>query len=330
METGSAISGPDSLYHFTRPVMGTDAEIYLYAESGEAASELFQAAFAEIEAAEDALSIYSPTSEISRINQNAGVEPVTTDPEVFHLIGLALDCSERTGGAFDITVGPLVEAWGFFRGGGRSPSPEELSAARANSGWKKVALDEGRRSVRFRVPGVELDLGGLGKGWALDRAARKLKGLGVEAALLGLGQSTYLAIGAPPDTEGWVVSIPDPRSSTEAISTIRLRDRALSTSGNAERYFVLDGRRLSHIIDPRTGRPAEGVEQVTVAALNATESDALSTALFVMGPQAARQLHEGDPGFQALMILDQGADQRTVRLGWPGPISNRTKEREVG
>ncbi len=327
---GPPTSSPDSLYHFSRSAMGTDAEVYLYAKNGERALELFEAAFSEIEEAEAALSIYRPTSEVSRINRTAGIEPVTTDPETFDLIRTALALSERTDGAFDITVGPLVRAWGFFGGQGRSPSQEELSAARARTGWEKVALDETRRSVQFLVPGVEMDLGGMGKGWALDRAARKLRSLGVEAALLGLGQSSYVAIGAPPNAPGWAVSIPDPWSGNDALSTIHLRDRSLSTSGNTERYFVLDGQRFGHIIDPRIGRPAVAVGQVTVAALSATESDALSTALFVMGPRAAREFSEEDSTFQALMVLDQGGGRRIVHLGWPGATSNGTQEREVG
>jgi thiamine biosynthesis lipoprotein len=310
--------------------MGTDAEVYLYAASWEGASELFEAAFWEMAATEAALSIYRLNSEVSRINRTATAEPVTTDPETFDLLRKALALSEKTGGAFDITVGPLVRTWGFFQGEGKSPSPEELSAARTISGWEKVVLDEGRRTVRFLAPGMELDLGGIGKGHALDRAARKLRSLGVEAALLGLGRSTYVAIGAPPGAAGWTVSIPDPWSSDDAISTIRLRDRALSTSGNTERYFVVDGRRLSHIIDPRTGRPAEGVGQVTVAALNATECDALSTALFVLGPAAAGKFVELNPTLQALMILDQGRGHRIVSLEWPGSIPKGTEEREVG
>jgi thiamine biosynthesis lipoprotein len=323
--------------------MGTDAEVYLYADDSQRALELFEAAFSEIEAAEGALSIYRPSSEVSRINRNAGTGPVITDPETFHLLQLALAWCENTDGAFDITVGPLVRAWGFFEGEGGAPSPEDLSAATARSGWEKVALDQARRSVRFLTPGVELDLGGIGKGWALDRAARRLRNLGVEAALLGLGQSTYVAIGTPPGTDGWTVSIPDPRQGDETISTIRLRDRALSTSGSTERYFVVDGRRLSHIIDPRSGRPSEGVTQVTVTAPTATESDALSTAMFVMGPGAAQEFLEAHQEFQALMVLDRAGDGRVIRLdwpgsrpslsqelNWPGSSPNRNQEREVG
>jgi hypothetical protein len=186
--------GRDSLFHFTRPAMGTTAELFLYAKNGERAAELFEATFAEIKEVETALSNHLPTSELSRINREAGTGPVTTDPEVFGLIRQALALSDRTDGAFDITVGPLMKAWGFFRVAGSFPSQAELAEARFSTGWKKVVLDEEARTIRFLTPGLELDLGGIGKGWALDRAARTLRRLGVGSALVGLGQSSFFAL----------------------------------------------------------------------------------------------------------------------------------------
>jgi alpha-L-fucosidase len=313
-------NSPDSLFHLQRPAMGTTAEVFLYAPNVQRASELFEAAFGEIERAEAALSSFRPDSEVSRINREAGEGPVTTDPEVFNLIQRAFTLSQRTGGAFDITVGPLVKAWGFFRGAGHDPSLEELSEAMGRTGWEKVALDEPARTVRFPAPGLELDLGGIGKGWALDRAARTLRRRGVGAALLGLGQSSYFAIGAPPGTQGWAVTVPDPDSKEEALSVIHLRDRSLSTSGNTEKYFVLNGRRYSHIIDPRTGRPAEDIVQVTVTAPAATDSDAISTAMFVLGPDGAEALMDDVGGLQAFIVTGLNGDRRFISLEWPGSI----------
>jgi len=313
-------STPDSLFHLQRPAMGTTAEIFLYAQNGQRAAEYFEAAFAEIERIEAALSNYRPTSELSRINRRAGKEPVTTDPEVFNLIQRALALSHETGGAFDITVGPLMRAWGFFRETGRYPSPQELSDARTQTGWEKVVLDEEARTIRFLTPGLEIDLGAIGKGWALDRAADRLDHLGVGAALLGLGQSSYFALGAPPGTQGWPITIPDPVSPGGKLSAVILRDRSLSTSGNTEKYFVLNGERYSHIIDPRTGHPARGITQVTVTAPRTAESDALSTALFVLGTGGAEALMDEEAGFQALIILGQKGDHRLIPIEWPGPI----------
>jgi len=298
--------------------MGTTAEIWLYAANGDRASELFEAAFAEIERIEAALSTYRPTSEISRINREAGSGPVTTDPEVFGLVRQAMIYSEQTSGAFDITVGPLVKAWGFFRGSGRYPSVKELAAARDRTGWKLVMLNAEERSIRFRTPGVELDPGGIGKGWALDSAARLLRRLGIQTALLGLGQSSYLALGAPPGTPGWAIHIPDPESEGTALSTVFLRDRSLSTSGSTDRYFERDGLRYGHILDPRTGMPAANdVAQVTVTAATATECDALSTALFVLGAKEARDFMADRGATSALIVLGGNGNRRLVTIRWP-------------
>jgi len=311
-------STPDSMYHLVRPAMGTTAEIYLYAANEERASEFFEAAFGEIERVEAALSTYRPASEVSRINREAGNGLVTTDPEVFELLQRALALSEKSGGAFDITVGPLVKAWGFFRETGHIPSQEELSDARTRTGWTHVALNPPTRGVRFLTSGLELDLGGIGKGWALDCAARTLRRLGVDAALLGLGQSSYVAVGAPPGSEGWAITVPDPASPGQALSTVHLQDRSLSTSGSTEKYFEQDGQRFSHIIDPRTGRPVTEMMQVTVMASTATETDALATALFVLGPEGATDLLDPDEGVNALLVLAHESDHRVVAIEWPG------------
>jgi thiamine biosynthesis lipoprotein len=307
----------DSLYSESRPAMGTTVQIYLYASTHERAAELFETAFEEIERVEAALSTYRPTTEISRINAAAVRGPVVTDPEVFGLIERALEYSRGTEGAFDVTVGPLVKAWGFFREGGHYPSPAELSEARARVGWAHVALDDVQRSIRFEMPGMELDLGGIGKGFALDCAARTLRRHGVERALLGAGQSSYVAIGAPPGARGWLITVPSPDDPARPMSTVPLRDQSLSTSGSNQQYFELDGRRYGHIIDPRTGQPVTGMIQVTVTAPTATDSDALSTALFVLGPERAAALIEGIPGAAALLVADRDGEDRIVAIRWP-------------
>jgi thiamine biosynthesis lipoprotein len=313
----------DTLYHITRPAMGTIAEIYLYAANDKRASELFEEAFAEIERVEGALSTYRLTSEVSRINREAGKGPVTTDPEVFALLKTALLYSERTAGAFDVTVGALVKAWESFRESGRFPSQTELSGAMARTGWEKVAMDEESRTVRFLHPGLELDLGGIGKGWVLDRAAAILRRYGVEAALLGLGQSSYVAIGAPPGTSGWPITVPHPMAPEEALSEVPLRDRSLSTSGSTSQYFELNGRRYSHLLDPRTGRPAEGMIQVTVLAATATESDAVATALFVSGGKRTEDLLQEMQGLQALLVRNESSDGQVTAFEWPRPVHGR-------
>ncbi|KPJ89650.1 MAG: hypothetical protein AMS18_12285 [Gemmatimonas sp. SG8_17] len=306
----------DSLFQESRPAMGTTVEIFLYTLTRDRAAELFEAAFQEIERVEAALSTYRSTSEISRINSAAAHRPVVTDPEVFGLIVRALEYGRRTSGAFDVTVGPLVKAWGFFRGGGHRPSAAELAEARAKVGWQHVAVDSTRRSIRFLTSGLQLDFGGIGKGFALDCAARVLRRHGVDSALLGAGQSSYLAIGTPPDDRGWPIVVPDPHDPTLAVSTIQLSNQSLSTSGSDRQYFAVNGKRYSHILDPRTGEPVTGMIQVTVIAPTATDSDALSTALFVLGSKRAAQLIEEVEGSAALLITDHGEAEKIVAIQW--------------
>ena len=294
--------------------MGTTVEVFLYASDPAAAATLFDAAFEEIERVEEALSSYRPSSEISRINAGAGQATVVTDPEVFGLIRRALDYSRRTDGAFDITVGALVRAWGFFRDEGRYPSPDELAAARSRTGWKHMALDPTTRGIRFTAPGIELDLGGIGKGFALDCAARVLQRHGVTAALLGAGQSSYYAIATPPQARGWRIVVPNPYDPDHQLSTVWLRDGALATSGTYAKFFELDGRRYSHLIDPRTGMPQEHTVQVTVTATTAAESDALSTALSVTGTAGATALIGDDTA--ALLVVGDTRAGNVVGIRW--------------
>jgi thiamine biosynthesis lipoprotein len=304
--------------------MGTTVEIYLYAADSQQAGTLFDAAFEEIERIDATLSTYRPASEISRINARAGTEPVTTDPEVFQLINSALSYSRSTDGAFDITVGSLREAWGFFRGVGQYPTKAELDRAKENAGWQYVALDSAARTIQFLRPGLELDLGAIGKGYALDRAAVVLSASGVERALLGAGQSSYLALGAPPGKTGWEVrvALPDnlPLGVTEqqerVLSKVLLHDASLSTSGSSEKFFELEGRRYSHIIDPRTGRPADGMVQVTVVASTAAESDALSTSAFVLGEDHGATWLRERPGVTALLVVGTLERARIDTVNW--------------
>jgi thiamine biosynthesis lipoprotein len=297
--------------------MGTSFEIYLYAPDRERASELFEVAFDEIERVEQALSNYRSSSELSRINANAADSPVITDPEVFALLERAFDYSRQSEGAFDVTVGNLMKAWGFFRGAGHYPSAEELAHAREQTGWRNVRLDNRTRSVYFLKRGIELDLGGIGKGYALDRVAALLREAGVKAALISSGSSSIYAIGVPPGKAGWPVRIFDPLDRTRTLSTVSLKDQSLSTSGSYEKFFRLNGRTYCHIMDPRTGRPVEGMLQTTVITPEATDSDALSTAVFVMGPQKSARVLDKIAGAAAVFVTDRTGGERIVEIHWP-------------
>jgi thiamine biosynthesis lipoprotein len=302
--------------------MGTSFEVYLYAPNRERAAELFEAAFDEIERVEAALSNYRSSSELSRINASAADAPVVTDPEVFALLERAFSYSRKSDGAFDVTVGKLMKAWGFFRGAGRYPSSEELARAREQIGWQRVRLDKHTRSVLFLARGIELDLGGIGKGYALDCVARVLREAGVTTALISSGSSSIYAIGAPPGKAGWAVRVSDPLDRTRMLSTISLKDQSLSTSGSYEKFFQLNGRTYCHLMDPRTGRPVEGMLQTSVIAPEATDSDALSTAVFVMGPERSARLLNNITGASAIFVADKDGVGRVVRIRWPNQAAS--------
>lgn len=313
----SLAASPNQIFYESQPAMGTSFEVYLYAPNRERASQLFEAAFDEIERVEAALSNYRSSSELSRINASAANAPVVTDPEVFALLERAFVYSRESDGAFDVTVGKLMKAWGFFRGAGHYPSSEELAHAREQTGWQRVRLDKRTRSALFLAPGIELDLGGIGKGYALDCVARVLREAGVTAALISSGSSSIYAIGAPPGKAGWPVRVSDPLDRTRTLSTIFLKDQSLSTSGNYEKFFQLNGRTYCHIMDPRTGRPVEGMLQTSVIAPEATDSDALSTAVFVMGPKHSARLLDSIAGTSAIFVTDKNGAGRVVRFVRP-------------
>ena len=305
------------LFVRSKPAMGTTFTVYLYAANETQASAAFEAAFDEVERLEEALSNYRDTSELSRINRLAAHQPVTTDPEVFGLLQTSLDYSRKTGGAFDITVGPLMKAWGFFRASGHYPSRAELDAAKARVGWQNVQLDETNRTVHFAKQGVELDLGAIGKGYTVDQMVSVLREAGIQSALVDAGSSTLYALGAPPGKDGWVVRVPRPGHRDQTVSTVLLRDTSLSTSGSYEKFFRLNGHVYCHILDPHTGRPVEGMLQTSVIAHDGTTTDALSTSMFVLGPQGGKALLSSFPGAAGLWITGEPTSPQMVRWNWP-------------
>jgi FAD:protein FMN transferase len=306
----------ESLFTRVHPAMGTDFTLYIYAPDAATADREAERVFAIVNQLDASLSNYKPQSELSRINHEAADHAVTTDPETFRFLQESLSWSARTDGAFDITVGKLMKAWGFFRSTGHVPSDAELAPVRAETGWKRVVLDPDMRTVRFTSPGVELDPGGIGKGFAINAAVNALRADGVHAALLSAGSSTIYGLGAPPEGSGWKVRVPDPQHAGAAISTVMLHDMSLSTANCSEKHFVVSGHLYCHIMDPRTLRPVEGRLQATVISPSATDSDALSNAMFVMGVQGRKQLMRSLPRADAALVVLAGG--LTEKFRWTG------------
>ena len=274
----------------SRYAMGSLYEIEAWGDDREQLQKGITAALDEVDRLDRLLSHYKPESELSRVNREAWPGPVKIDPELFDLLEESLAFSRATAGAFDITVGPLMRAWGFFRGEGRYPTDSERLEALARIGYQKVRLDRKALTVSFSHRGVELDLGGIGKGYAVDRAGAMLRRAGIKSALVSAGGSSILAIGHPPGLAAWRISLQDPVDSEKSAMSIHLRDETLSVSGSAEKFFVLNGRRYCHIMDPRTGHPVESVLSVAVISRTGTAGDALDNAFFVLGPRRTSTL----------------------------------------
>jgi thiamine biosynthesis lipoprotein len=281
------------------------------------ATELGVAALDLVDEIEATISIYREESELSRLNAGAaaGWQPVSD--ELHGLLTLARELHGRTGGGFDIAAGALVRAWGFLRRQGRTPTDDELASALAASGMRHVELDAAGRRMRFTRPGVEINPGAIGKGWAVDRASDALAAAGVPSMLVHGGQSSVRARGihgpALPGRRGWPVGLRHPLFPGRRLATIALEDRALGTSGSATQFFVDRGRRLGHILDPRTGRPAEGVLSATVIAPTAAVADALSTAAYVLGVAGLETIAPPGGDVAAILVLP-GRSPASVRV----------------
>ena len=265
--------------------MGTTFSVVLYGDHRDKLEEAANAAFAEVQRLDQLLSIYRPASAWSEINRLAGQRPVAVSPEVFKLISRCLQYSRQSEGTFDITVGPLMKAWGFFKGAGRLPSRDEVAAALAKVGCRHLRLDRADRTVRFGIEGMEINPGGIGKGYAVDRMVEILRRKGFDTALVMASSSSIYGMGAPPDeARGWRIDIRNPQRPRQHSATeVFLKDMSLSTSGGYAQTFRAGGRNFSHIMDPRTGYPAPGMLLVSATAPRAIDSEAWAKPCFIHG-----------------------------------------------
>jgi thiamine biosynthesis lipoprotein len=310
-----SLSSPAVCHEESRVAMGCTATVRACGPDTAALPAIVGEALDEIDRIDRLMSHYRRDSPLSRLNREAADGPVTVEPELLDFLAECLRWSRESGGAFDVTVGPLMKAWGFFRDEGRVPGEDELARALDVVGYRHVVLDPQAGTVRFDRPGVELDLGGIGKGYAVDRVVALLRRRGIASALVNLGGSSVYGLGAPPGRKAWEIGIQDPTYPAKTAVTVPLRDRALSVSGGYERFFEKDGVTYSHIVDPRTGRPVPGVLSVAVLTDSATNGDALDNVLFVLGPERGRSHVSHRPATEALIFLPKGGrGWRLVRL----------------
>ncbi|WP_372899204.1 FAD:protein FMN transferase [Stieleria sp.] len=285
----------------------------------ESDAHLVEAAFEALELLdriEADLTVYREDSEISQINAVASERPVSVSESTYRLIQRSIAWSEKSAGAFDITAGPLVRVWGFTERRGRKPTAAEVQAAVDRVGYTAVRLDDEHRSVAFERPGMEINLGAIGKGFALDELAETLTARGLQNFLIHGGGSSVIARGDQlADTrQGWAVGISHPTKPKQRLAGIRLRDEALSTSGSGKQFFHHRGRRYGHVIDPRSGYPAGELLSLTAIADNATDAEACSTAFFVCGIDAIRAAAESDPDLPRMIGVRSKNRQDSVRV----------------
>ena len=270
-------------------------------------------------------SFFQEESEVSRINALAFEKPTPLSDDLCALLGLAKRVTEETEGAFDITSGPLADVWGFSGRRGRVPEESALDEARSLVGPDLLELNDEERTIGFRKRGVKINLGSIGKGWAIDRVGEYLEGEGIDTFLIHGGNSSVIArIGTVPGSaEGklkrgpWEIGLASPLRKGVRIGTISLENTALATSGSAHQFFMHQGRRLGHVIDPRTGWPTDKVLSVTVVCPTAAEADALATAFFVLGPEAGEEFcrKRSDVGMVFVLPAVKGGDIDVRKIG---------------
>ncbi len=297
---------PTHQFEIGRWLMACRFEVLLNAgrpsQGGDAAIE----ALNRIEHLEHILSVYLPNSDVSNLNRFAFHKPQTVCNDIANLLKIAFDVHQMTLGAFDVTAASLTEAWGFARRQGAMPTSSQIADALKQIGMDKIMLDSENRSVQYRTEGIKINTGGIGKGYALDRAADILERHQVDDYLIHGGHSSILAKGDRHDLQrqdGWVIAVSHPEQPKYVLGSLVLRNKALGTSGPANQFFYYNGVRYGHIIDPRNGWPAQGMLSITVLHSSAAYADALATGLFVLGPDQAIAFCQQHPEVSCLIVL---------------------------
>jgi thiamine biosynthesis lipoprotein len=313
-------------FTFTEPHMGTLFKIILYAPDEPTANRAAKAAFERIAALDAIMSDYRSHSELMQLCHQAGEGPVPVSEPLFYVLARAQEVSRLSDGAFDVTVGPVVRLWRRARKTHELPDPAKLAQARALVGYQNIRLDEKARTVTLLKLGMQLDLGGIAKGFAADEGLRVLGQQGIPRALVAAGGDIAVS-SPPPDAEGWSIGIAPLEDPNQKPSRyLLLRDAAVSTSGDAEQYVEIGGKRYSHIVDPRTGLGLIGRQSVTVVARHGIQADSLTKVVSVLGPERGLAIIDGREGVSALVVrkTDKGTESiASKRFPNPGSMKNR-------
>jgi thiamine biosynthesis lipoprotein len=283
-------------------IMGTRVAVELWSEDATLAQRAMDAVIAEMIRTDELMSTYKPESQLSQVNAHAFERPVQVDPEIIDVVMRSFEFSRESNGAFDITYASVGYLYDYRAH--QHPTGEQISAALPAVDWRQVQVDPKANSIRFLKPGMRIDLGGIAKGYAVDRSIEMLRKLGIEHAMVNAGGDTRLLgdrLGKP-----WIVGIRDPRNDGRVVTRLPLEDEAISTSGDYERYFEENGVRYHHILVPGTGKSAREVRSVTILGADATLTDGLSTTVFVLGVERGMQLVSRLPDVEAVIVDKDG------------------------
>ena len=313
-ETPSVLNGekgglPDiKLIKQTRMIMGTFAEVSIYSHDEKTAGKAIEGALDEMERMDRIMSNYKNDSELSKVNKKATKSPVPCNAELLDVIERSQYYSELSGGAFDITVSPIVSLWGFFSEKGRVPPDKEIEKLLPAVSYKNIVVKKSAETkksgtVFFKDMKTQIDLGAIGKGYAVDKALEIIKKYKLDNACINLGGNIYV-LGTPSGKNAWKIGVQHPRDGNEILGYLELKNEATATSGDYERFFEFNGKRYSHIINPQTGRPVSGTIATTIVAPTGTEVDALSTIVFVLGHEKGMELIKKIPNADAMIAYE--------------------------
>ena len=296
-----------------RLVMGTFANLKTIAKDPHTAKKCVEAAFSELQKVDKLMSDYKSDSEISEVNRDAFKRAVKVSKSTFEVLEKSVEFSKLSGGAFDITIAPLAELWRTAAESNSVPTEEEIAEARSKVGYEKLFLDANEMTVRFAVEGMKLDLGGIAKGYAIDRAIEAMQVGGAAGGMVDVG-GDIRCFGLPPKgKKTWRIGLQNPAEpdsdeetlagvADQVLMVLKLTDAAIATSGGYRRFFLIEGKKYSHIINPDTATSAEALSSVTIISQNALDADALATAVSVMGPEKGLALIEKIPNTEAILI----------------------------
>jgi FAD:protein FMN transferase len=294
--------------------MGSTYSLVLYGEDRAKLETASEDAFEEVRRLDRLLSNYRPESEWSQVNRYAAERPVRVSAELFQLLSACVEYSRQSEGAFDISVGPLMKVWGFYKGSGHLPQRAEVVKALEKVGYRNILLDASKKTVRFAREGVELDPGGIGKGYAVDRMVDILRRDGIGSALVSASGSSIYALGAPPGETGWKVRIRDPKDEAKTVTEVTLKNESMSTSGSYEKFFWAEGKIYSHIMDPRTGYPSTGMLSASVITPLTLDSEAWTKPYYINGREWAAK--HNPKGFRVFLCPDTGEAGTGQTCAW--------------